>query len=197
MTLTIIAIVAAYLIGSISCSILICKITKNPDPRTQGSGNPGATNVLRFAGKKLAFCTLGGDMAKGVIAVFLGRLLGQTGILLGFVAFAAFLGHLYPIFFRFKGGKGVATGLGTMLVLSPILGLCALATWGIIAGIFRYASLASLVTFVLVPFYSLFFADPFYAYFIPFALMALLMFWKHRGNIARLKLGTETQIGKT
>jgi glycerol-3-phosphate acyltransferase PlsY len=196
MILSISALFIAYLLGSVSCSILICKISKQPDPREQGSGNAGATNVLRIAGKKLALCTLLGDMAKGLLAVLIGRLLGQTGFLLGLVAFAVFMGHVYPIFFKFKGGKGVATGFGALFALSPILGVLSLVTWGVVAAIFRYSSLASLVSFVLMPFYSIFFVTPFYVYFLPLSLMACLTFWKHRGNISRLQSGTESKIGQ-
>jgi glycerol-3-phosphate acyltransferase PlsY len=192
--LSIITIILAYLIGSISCAIIICKITHLPDPRTQGSGNAGATNMLRFAGKKLALITLIGDISKGTIAVIIGRMLEQDGLMLGLIALSAFIGHLYPIFFKFKGGKGVATGIGGIFGLSPLLGIIAVATWMIIAFIFQYSSLASMVTFILTPFYALFLKNT--AYFIPLIIIAMLIIWRHRNNIERLKKGTESKIGK-
>lgn len=189
-----IIIIIAYLIGSISSSIIICKIAKKPDPRTQGSGNPGATNVLRFAGKKIAIITLISDMLKGTIAVLIGRLFGLEGIVLGLVAIAVILGHIYPIFFKFKGGKGMATGIGIMFALSPALGIMAVLTWIVIASIFRYSSLASLVTFSLAPIYTIFLASP--MYFIPLAMIAAFGIWRHRENLLRLKIGTESKIGE-
>jgi len=189
-----IIIIIAYLIGSISSSVIICKIAKKPDPRTQGSGNAGATNVLRFAGKKIAIFTLISDMLKGTIAVLIGRLLGLEGLILGLVAIAVILGHIYPIFFKFKGGKGIATGLGVMFALSPALGIMAVLTWIVIASIFRYSSLAALVTFSLAPIYTIFLAS--HTYFIPLAMITALVIWRHRKNILRLKIGTENKIGE-
>src|SRR5689334_17854922 len=139
----IIAFIIAYLIGSISTAIVTCKIMRLPDPRDQGSGNPGATNVLRFGGKKAAIITLMGDMLKGVIPVLAAKWFGFNTVGLSLVAFAAFLGHLYPIFFRFQGGKGVATAFGCFIALSWPLGLLLAATWLIIAILFRYSSLAA------------------------------------------------------
>lgn len=194
MLLIIISIIIAYLIGSISSSIVICKIAKKPDPRTQGSGNAGATNMLRIAGKKLAFITLISDIAKGTIVILLGRLLGLQDIVLGLLALAVLIGHAYPIFFKFKGGKGIATGLGVMFALSPLLGIAATITWIIIAILFRYSSLAALVTFVLAPFYALLLTNP--IYFLTLIAMTAFVIWRHRENIARLRVGTEKKIGE-
>lgn len=190
--LTLTSIVIAYLLGSMLSGVILCRLTHQPDPRTQGSDNPGATNVLRFAGKKIAFLTLLGDIIKGLLAIMIARLLGQSGCMLAFVGLAVLIGHLYPIFFKFKGGKGISTGLGVLLGLSPVLGLIAMMTWIIIAAVFRYSSLAALVTFALMPFYNLVFFTP--AYFIPLVLMSCLIFWRHRANIKRLHAGTESKI---
>jgi glycerol-3-phosphate acyltransferase PlsY len=186
----IVAIVIAYLLGSVSSAIIVCKVARAPDPRSQGSGNPGATNVLRVAGKKLAIMTLAGDVLKGVLAVMIARILGLSEYPLALVGLAAFLGHLYPLYFKFKGGKGVATGVGVLFTLSPLLGVVATITWLIIVKIWPYVSLASLVTAVLVPFYALLLQEP--AYFIPLVVMALFIMWRHRGNIDRLRTGTES-----
>lgn len=189
-----IALIIAYLIGSISSAIIICKIANQPDPRTQGSGNAGATNMLRFAGKKLALLTLLFDILKGTVAVFIGKIIGVEGVFLGLVAFAAFLGHLYPIYFKFRGGKGVATLIGGCLGLSLPLGFAVIITWLIIAIVFRYSSLAAMIAAVLAPFYGIFLTRPVYA--VGIALMSTLLLWRHRANIERLRLGTESKIGK-
>jgi len=194
--LTLAVLIIAYLLGSISSSIIICKLAKLPDPRSEGSNNPGATNVLRIGGKKVAAFTLLGDMFKGILAVAIGQILGLTPFELSFVALAAFLGHLYPIFFKFKGGKGVATALGTYLALYPPLGVAAILTWLIVAFVFRFSSLAALAALALTPFYSLFLATPFYAYFLALMIMTLLSFWRHRENIMRLYHKKETKIGQ-
>lgn len=192
--LTLLAVIIAYLLGSISTSIVLCKLAHLEDPRNQGSGNPGATNMLRVAGKKFAFFTLLGDIGKGIIAVIIGRLLGQHGFNLSIVALAVFVGHLYPVFFGFKGGKGVATAFGAMLGLSPILGGAVIITWLIIALIFRYSSLAALVAGTLAPIYTLFLASP--TYFVGLVLITLFLYWRHRANIERLRTKTESKIGQ-
>jgi len=147
----IIATILAYLFGSISSAIIVCKLMGLPDPRTQGSQNPGATNVLRIGGKKAAIITLLGDMLKGVIPILAAKWYGLDPTGIACVTFAAFFGHLFPIFFRFQGGKGVATAIGCLLALSLPVGLSWLATWIIIAIIFRYSSLSSLITSLLAP----------------------------------------------
>ena len=186
-------IIIAYFLGSLSSSIIVCKLVSLPDPRQQGSGNPGATNVLRIAGKKYAFITLACDILKGFVAVMIGKILGLNGFELGLVALAAFIGHIYPIYFRFQGGKGVATLIGGILALSPILGLMVILTWIVIAVIFRYSSLAALVAAILAPFYAFLIHQP--AYFAGIAMMTLLLLWRHRTNIERLRNGTEPKIG--
>jgi glycerol-3-phosphate acyltransferase PlsY len=171
-----ISIIIAYLLGSISCSILLSKFVKLPDPRNVGSGNAGTMNVLRTAGKNKAIAVLIGDVLKGIIAVLIGRILGQQGLALGLVAFAAVIGHIYPVFFKFKGGKGVATALGSILLLNFWVGIIAAIIWAIIAVVFRYASMA------------------YFAYFLPVLLIAALVVWKHWTNIQRLRDKTEPKI---
>lgn len=192
-----IAVVAyiAYLFGSVSSAIIVCKLMRLPDPRTQGSRNPGATNVLRIGGKKAAIITLLGDMLKGVIPVLAAAWYGFDHTALALIAFAAFLGHLFPIFFRFEGGKGVATALGCILVLSWPVGLCWIATWFVIALAFRYSSLASLTASLLAPVYMWYFTDD-RMYVISVGLMALFLIVRHRSNIAKLIAGKESKIGQ-
>jgi glycerol-3-phosphate acyltransferase PlsY len=186
---------AAYLIGSISSAILICRIMHLPDPRTTGSHNPGATNVLRIGTKKAAVFTLLGDALKGFLPVFIARYLGWGTEALSLIALAAFLGHLYPIFFGFKGGKGVATALGSILALSWPAGVCLMGTWLIVAMVFRYSSLAALVSAIFAPIYIIYFTGyPFAALII--TLMSILLIYKHKKNISQLIQGKENQIGK-
>lgn len=192
MITTIIFIVIAYLFGSLSSGTIVCKLMGLPDPRTQGSNNPGTTNVLRIGGKWAALITLLGDALKGVIPVVLARLFHVEGIALGFVALGAFLGHLYPIFFKFQGGKGVATFFGTMFALAVPLGLALVVTWLIIALLFRYSSLAAITATILAPVYVIIFQH--YHYFIPIVVIAVLILWKHKANIKRLRFGTEGKI---
>ncbi|RDI41517.1 glycerol-3-phosphate 1-O-acyltransferase PlsY [Aquicella lusitana] len=190
-----IAIGVAYLFGSISSAIIVCKLMRLPDPRTQGSRNPGATNVLRIGGKKAAIITLFGDMLKGVIPVLAAKALALPPLGLALVAFAAFVGHLFPIFFRFEGGKGVATLLGSLLALSLPLGFSWIATWLIVAFLFRYSSLASLVASLLAPLYAWFFM-PSLIFPAIIALMSLMLVYRHRSNIANLFAGKESKIGQ-
>ncbi|OGT33537.1 MAG: glycerol-3-phosphate acyltransferase [Gammaproteobacteria bacterium RIFCSPHIGHO2_02_FULL_39_13] len=189
---SLIAIVIAYLLGSISSAIIISKIFKTPDPRTEGSGNAGATNVLRLAGKKEAAMVMVGDILKGLIAVWIGQLFHLGAFWLGIVAFAAVVGHIFPLYFGFKGGKGVATAVGAILGLSFISGILVAAAWAAVAFIVRYSSLASLVAIILAPIFLLLFAKA--AFFIPAVLIAALVIWKHKENIERLKNKTESKI---
>ena len=189
------AVCLAYLIGSLSSAIIVCKIVGLPDPRTKGSGNPGATNVLRLGGKGAAGITLAGDMLKGFIPVLAAKWLGFSAPQLALIAFAAFLGHLYPIFFRFAGGKGVATALGALLALSWPSGLLWLTTWLIVAILFSYSSLAALIASLLSPLYIGYFTHQ-NAYIIAMIGMSLLLIFRHRKNIARLLSGTESKIGR-
>lgn len=188
-----IAATLAYLLGSVSAAILVCRLRGLPDPRTTGSGNPGATNVLRVGGKSAAALTLLGDALKGVIPVLIARLIGLDASIVSLVAIAAFLGHLYPVFFDFQGGKGVATALGALLAINPTAGLLALLIWLAVSLAFRRSSLAALVTFALVPVLLVMEAAPVAA--TAFVMIAFGLFYTHRGNIQRLINGTEPKIG--
>lgn len=191
----VLAVVIAYLFGSISSAIIVCKVMGLPDPRSQGSRNPGATNVLRIGGKKPALVTLVGDMLKGLIPVLLAKWIGLSPLFVALVMLAAFVGHLYPIYFRFEGGKGVATVLGGLLGLAWQVGVCCIITWGIVAGLFRYSSLASLVTVIITPGFVFYFTGN-WIYVVTTAAMALLVIYRHRSNIRKLLAGNENKIGK-
>lgn len=190
--------IIAYLIGSISFAVVVSKLFRLNDPRTYGSGNPGATNVLRSGNKAAAVLTLVGDCAKGWLAVWLAVRFGpQFGVEEGgvaLVALAVFLGHLWPVFFRFVGGKGVATALGVLLGLNGWLGLATMITWLVIAYAFRYSSFAALIAALFAPFYYglMFGVDP--ILFAVLAMSALLIF-RHRQNITKLLAGKESRIG--
>ena len=192
-------VLGAYLIGSISFAVVVSKLFALPDPHSYGSGNPGATNVLRTGNKLAAALTLVGDGAKGWFAVFLVQHFGaQAGVepwTLAAVALAAFVGHLFPVFHRFKGGKGVATAAGIMLGLSPLLAAAASAVWLLVAVVFRISSVASLCAAVAAPVFAFYFFgnDPRAWVFIP---IALLLVWRHKGNIEKLLHGRETSIGR-
>jgi len=186
----IILILAAYLLGSISAAIIVCKLLGLPDPRSQGSNNPGATNVLRIGGKKAAAITLFGDLLKGLFPVLIAQYLGCSATIIACVAMAAFLGHLYPVFFSFKGGKGVATAFGVLLGLSWQLGLSLLVTWLIVAKVFRVSSLAALIATTLAPFFIWLFNLP-TAYLIMSIPLSALVIWRHKSNIQRLIRGEE------
>ncbi|PPD10051.1 MAG: acyl-phosphate glycerol 3-phosphate acyltransferase [Methylotenera sp.] len=191
----IIWIVAAYLIGSIAFGILVSKLFGLPDPRTVGSGNIGATNVAR-SGKKLpAILTLLGDAFKGWLPVWLALQSGMLMWVVAWVGLAVFLGHLFPIFHRFKGGKGVATALGVMLAISLMLGLAALVTWAIVFAISRYSSLAAIVAAVLSPIYA-WLLLPYKDYVLLMFVIAVMLVWRHRTNIQKLLAGTEAGFGK-
>ncbi|HUX23596.1 MAG TPA: glycerol-3-phosphate 1-O-acyltransferase PlsY [Burkholderiales bacterium] len=196
---TIVFAVAAYLIGSLSFAVIVSRMFGLPDPHSYGSGNPGATNVLRTGRKLAAALTLAGDTGKGALAVVLARIFAvdygvdTRGIAL--VALAVFLGHVFPLFFRFKGGKGVATALGILCAVNIWLGLATLASWLVIVLFFRMVSLASIIAAVFAPFYSaLLFgtASP----LLPAVLaIAVLLIYRHKENIGRLLAGTESRIG--
>jgi glycerol-3-phosphate acyltransferase PlsY len=189
-----IAIVIAYLVGSISFAVITSKIMGLPDPRTEGSGNPGATNVLRLGGKKAAIITLLGDLFKGVIVVLAAKLYGFSPAALALITFAVFFGHLYPVFFRFQGGKGVATAAGCLLALAWPLGLAVLGTWLFVAIAFRYSSLAALCAAVCAPFYAWFFTNNDFT--IMTSVMSLLLILRHKKNIHNLCAGKEKKIGQ-
>jgi glycerol-3-phosphate acyltransferase PlsY len=190
--------VLAYLIGSVSFAVIVSAAMGLADPRSYGSGNPGATNVLRSGNKRAAALTLVGDAFKGWLAVWLvtsfGRGFGLGGHAIALAAIAVFLGHLFPVFLRFKGGKGVATAAGVLLAIHPVLGVATLLTWLIIAFFFRYSSLAALAAAVFAPIFDVFLFGP---SMISLAILAMsvLLFWRHRTNISKLLAGTESRIG--
>lgn len=186
-------IIAAYLLGSLSAAIITCKLMGLPDPRTQGSNNPGATNVLRVGGKKAAAITLFGDAIKGVIPVAAAQFFTTSPLILALVALAAFLGHLYPVFFGFRGGKGVATAFGAFVALAWPVGLALLSTWLIVAKVFKISSLSALVAASLSPLYMWLLA-PEKEFMIVSIVIAVLLIWRHRSNIRNLLSGTETKI---
>ncbi len=191
--------VIAYLIGSLSFAVIVSRAMHLPDPRSYGSHNPGATNVLRSGSKVAAVLTLLLDAVKGYVPVAIAQWksfdLGFDDTTIAFVGVAAFVGHLWPVFFRFEGGKGVATALGVLLGFDVWLGLGVLATWIVVAAAFRYSSLAAVVAAVLAPFYQLMFYDsPSFA--LAVATMSLLLIWRHWRNIVRLAGGRETRIGE-
>jgi glycerol-3-phosphate acyltransferase PlsY len=188
-------VLAAYLLGSISFGILVSRLFGLPDPRTVGSGNPGATNVLRSGKKAAAALTLLGDAGKGWLAVWLAQVYGLALEWQCAVALAVFFGHLYPLFYRFKGGKGVATAAGVLLAMSPWLGLCVLVTWLLVFAAARVSSLSALVAAGLAPLYALYF----FATRVPVVtvlVLSLLLIWRHRSNIRNLLNGTEKGFGK-
>ncbi|MCF6256074.1 MAG: glycerol-3-phosphate 1-O-acyltransferase PlsY [Gammaproteobacteria bacterium] len=191
--LSTIMILAAYLVGSLSAAIITCRLMGLPDPRTQGSNNPGATNVLRVGGKKAAAFTLLGDAIKGVIPVLIAHWMEAPSHILALVALAAFLGHLYPVFFGFRGGKGVATAFGVLIALSWPVGLAVLGTWLLLAKLFKISSLSALIAAVLLPFYMWLLAPQ--PGFIALAIvLSIMLIWRHRSNIKELIAGTEEKI---
>jgi glycerol-3-phosphate acyltransferase PlsY len=194
MLMNISLIILAYLLGSISSAVIVCKMMQLEDPRTQGSNNPGATNVLRLYGKKAAIPTLAGDVLKGVIPVVIGKLFNAPDMILACIGLAAFSGHLFPAFFGFKGGKGVATLIGVLFGTHWLLGLAFLATWLLVALAFRYSSVAGLTAAATSPIFSFFLLDS-YWYIGSNAIMAIILIWRHRPNIKNLIAGTEDKIG--
>ncbi len=187
----IIFIIIGYLLGSLNSAIIVCKLMGLPDPRTEGSGNPGATNVLRIAGKFPAAFVLVGDVLKGFIPVLLAKALHVPPFMLALVALAATLGHVFPVFYHFKGGKGVATGFGGVIVLSVWVAIIAAIAWILVVLITRYVSLASMVAAVIAALFMLFVHT---SYFLPVAAISVLIIWRHWENINRLKAGTENKI---
>ena len=188
-----ILIIAAYLLGSISSAIVVCHLMGLPDPRSQGSRNPGATNVLRLGGKKAAAITLIGDWLKGLLPVVAGHLLGFEPLILGLAGLAAFAGHLYPLFFGFKGGKGVATALGFQFGLSLAIGASIAGIWLFVAYVLNISSLAALVAMALAPAVVWFFwPEP--SLVVIQIIISLVLFWRHRSNIRNLISGQEGKI---
>lgn len=188
-------IVGAYLLGSIAFGILISKLYGLPDPRSVGSGNIGATNVARSGKKSAAVLTLLGDAFKGWFPVWLALQSGMLMWVVSGVALAVFFGHLYPVYHGFKGGKGVATALGVMLAISPLLGLAALVTWIAVFAVSRYSSLGAIVAAALAPVYA-WLLLPYKDYVLTVLIMAVWLVWRHRTNIRKLLDGTESGFGK-
>ena len=191
---TTLALLAAYLLGSVPFAMISSKVFGLADPRTYGSGNPGATNVLRSGNKKAALFTLIGDALKGAVAVIVAQQLALSDTLIALVALAVFLGHLYPIFLRFKGGKGVATAAGVLLALDPILGLATLATWLLVAYVSRYSSLAALSAAAAAPVISALLHGGNHQTIVV-GLLGMALIGKHWQNIQRLLAGQESKIG--
>lgn len=183
-----------YLLGSVSAAIITCKLMSLPDPRSTGSKNPGATNVLRIGNKKAAGLTLFGDMLKGLLPTAIAVSINASPTIIALTAFGAFLGHLYPLFFGFNGGKGVATAIGVTFGLSLISGIVVAATWLAMSLIFRISSLAALIAFAAAPLY-LWLIEGLLAYAIAMCAIATLLFWRHRENIQRIIARTEPKIG--
>lgn len=183
----------AYLMGSVCSAIIVSQLFGLPDPRNEGSKNPGATNVLRLAGKKYAAIVFLGDMLKGLLPLLLGHILSANTTTLAFAGFAAVLGHVYPIFFSFKGGKGVATAIGACLGLNFMLGVLVIAVWLLVASFLHYASLASILALFFAPVLSVPMLKNTQAFF-PLLLITLLVVYKHRENIMRLTQGKESKI---
>lgn len=188
-------VILAYFLGSMSAAIIVCKVMGKQDPRTLGSKNPGATNVMRYAGKKAAALTLVGDLLKGLLPVVLGHLLGFSWGWLIAIGLAAFLGHLYPAFFGFKGGKGVATAIGVYFGLHPLVGVLVALTWMICALIFNISSLSALIASLLAPLFF-FWVTGSMPLFIGLIVMTVFIYWRHRQNIINIIDGTEGKISK-
>ncbi len=193
MILGIVLVVLGYLSGSLASAVIVCRVMKLPDPRKEGSGNPGATNVLRLGGKKAAALTLAGDALKGAVPVLLAHLLSDSPTVLASTAVAAIVGHMYPVFFQFKGGKGVATTFGAVAALVFPVALFMGAVWVLTAMATRYASLASLAAAVAAPLFALvFIQQP--ATVVALVVIAALLVYRHRENIQRLRDGIESEI---
>lgn len=194
MMTAILLVVLAYLLGSVSSAIIVCRLMGLPDPRTQGSNNPGATNVLRIGGKRAAAITLLGDSLKGLIPLLLAHALDLGPAALAATGLAAFLGHLYPVFFGFQGGKGVATALGVQFGLYWPLGLCVAAIWLFVAKVLKISSLSALVSMGLAPFLLWFLWDDPWLITMQ-VLISLILFWRHKRNIQNLLSGAEGRLG--
>jgi glycerol-3-phosphate acyltransferase PlsY len=185
----------AYLLGSVSSAIVIARLFGLKDPREVGSGNPGATNILRYGGKKAAILTLLGDVLKGAVPVLIAHVLGADSVILALTMLAAFLGHVFPVFHGFKGGKGVATAFGALTAMNGWVGLALVGSWLVMAVITRYSSLSAITVSVLAPVYVwVFTRNP--ALILATGIMALFLLWRHRSNIQKLLAGTETKIGR-
>lgn len=186
-------VTGAYLLGSVSSAIIVCRLMGLPDPRTQGSGNPGATNVLRISGKTAGGITLLGDSLKGLVPMLVGHLLDASPALLAATGLAVFLGHLYPVFFRFRGGKGVATALGVQFGLYWPIGLTVAAVWLFVAKVLKISSVSALVCMALAPIVVwVLWPEPVLIWMQ--VVISLILFWRHRGNIRNLMSGSESKL---
>ena len=191
--LFVVLIIIGYLMGSLCSAIVISRIFSLPDPQKEGSKNPGATNVLRLSGKKYAIQVIIFDILKGVIPVLIAKMLGVSALTVACTGLAAVLGHMYPVFFDFKGGKGVATAMGALLAFHLMLGVAVIATWLLVANFSRYSSLASMISMVAMPLYAMLMKiEP--SAFPPLFFMMLFILYQHRDNITRLTDGTESKI---
>lgn len=193
--INILLVLAAYLLGSVSSAIIVCRMAGLPDPRSYGSGNPGATNVLRFGSKKHAAMTLAGDMLKGVIPMLIAHAAGASPEVLGLVGLAAFLGHLYPVFFGFAGGKGVATTVGVLFGWHLAIGGATAVVWLLMLALFRISSLAALIAATAAPLFVGYWVGG----MVPVgatAVITALLYWRHRANIGRLVAGREPRVGR-
>lgn len=195
MVIDILLVISAYLLGSISSAIIVCKLMGLPDPRTQGSNNPGATNVLRIGGKKAAAITLFGDMLKGLVPMLICQLLDVSPLVFALTAMAAFLGHLYPLFFGFQGGKGVATTLGVQFGLHWAIGGSVALIWLFMAKVMNVSSLAALISMALAPIIVWYFW-PANELILMQVVLTLMLFWRHRSNIQNLISGAEGSISR-
>jgi glycerol-3-phosphate acyltransferase PlsY len=184
-----------YLFGSVSSAIIVCRLMRLPDPRGEGSGNPGATNVLRIGGKKPAALTLVGDFLKGTIPLLIARIFTDEAFTLALVGAAAFFGHLYPVFFGFKGGKGVATGLGVLLGWNWLACAATAGTWLVMAKVFKISSLSALTAFLLAPLYVWLITGS-VELTVTQAVLTVVTYWRHRSNIAKLLSGEEGRISR-
>ena len=186
-------VILAYLAGSLASAVIVCKALALGDPREQGSGNPGATNVLRLYGKTAALLTLCGDVLKGLVPVLLLRLVQAPDVFIAAAGLAAFTGHIYPIFFGFRGGRGVATLIGVLFAFHWLLGAAFIISWLLVALLFRYSSLAAITACLLAPAYCwLIIASPFQLAVV--SLMSVILIWRHRPNIKNLLAGEENKI---
>ena len=195
--LSLLMVGVAYLVGSVSSAVLISQAFRLPDPRHHGSGNPGATNVYRLGGRFPALLVLLTDVLKGTIPVYSAFFMGIPPLALGFIAIAACLGHIYPLYFHFKGGKGVATAFGTMLPIGPALAGLLVASWAVVVFIWGYSSLGAIVAVTLAPVFTWFIKPE---YTLPVAMLSALIVFRHRENIQRLWRGQESKVwdkGKT
>jgi acyl phosphate:glycerol-3-phosphate acyltransferase len=198
MTTALVLALVAYLIGSIAFAVIVSRAFGLPDPRSYGSHNPGATNVLRTGKKAAALLTFIGDAAKGWLAVAVAsRFAGPDYIevTMAIAAVAVVVGHMYPVFFRFQGGKGVATALGALFGMNIYLAIGAAATWVIMAVFFRISSLSALVAALFAPFFTMILYNPAHPYFIAVGVISALLIWRHRANIRNLLAGTEERLG--